>query len=153
MSDFEGLILSPMWTLKVNTWAGAVPGASHYMARLKRPIYLPDEDDRGPFLWSGSDNVEVEYTLTRDDARALSTGDFRWHAGDTSTRFFDRDSAVTAALARFAEIAEPGDWLVRDWSYEDGDDLLAGTPGKWERPSGSMRMGVGNPLSDRRFDP
>jgi hypothetical protein len=154
-----GLILSPEWRLALRTFRGVVPGASHYMATLTRRTYVPippdptspyDSERRGGH-WSGRDTEEVTYVLDRDAARRLSTHDFTWEVGDTSTHFFDRESAQAAAIARWHEIADDGEWLVMDSAYYDEDTLLAGERGDWTPPC-STRSGPGNPL-DKRFYP
>jgi len=106
-----------LWEVTLNTFAGVVPGATHWIATLAGRV----------------EDVEVHYVLDPAGAAALSTPDFRYHVGDYSNRFRDRRSAMAAGVAAFRFLAGPRDALAE--KYEDGvvlagpEDLVAAGTG------------------------
>lgn len=79
--------------LEIKTYAGTVPGASHYIARLR----FGDEVD-----------INVEHKLTARSAAKLNRDERRqgafktsYKAGQTSTRFEEREEAIRTGVAIF----------------------------------------------------
>lgn len=72
--------------LRITTWVGtSAVGAEHWYGR---------------FIYWSRNEIEVEHVLTADEAKRLNDGDGynTYEAGDTSTRFFDREDLIAAAV-------------------------------------------------------
>lgn len=115
-----------IWRLAVSTFVGTLSYAEHYMGTL-RP---PDKRDNpnifgGKYGW-GPDPVQVEYVLDEETAKRLSTDDFTYKVGWECSRFFSHEDVVAAGIAKFMELAEPGEILLSEYDYlTDGDKPLA----------------------------
>lgn len=106
------------WSLSLTTYAGSVPGASHWMVRIGR-------DDL--CLWTHQ-MTEIEYECDADQAAALSEPDYAYEIGWTTARFMSREAAVTAGIERFLADAEPGDVLYDARPYLDARLILTTHP-------------------------
>jgi hypothetical protein len=87
--------MSTLWMMKIASYAGIVPGASHHMARLR----------------GHNQDIEVEYTLDAEHARAISTHDFTYKVGDHSNRFLTEADAREAGVIVWRFCSNPGDAL------------------------------------------
>lgn len=148
-TDLSLTVTDPEWRLEIHTFRGLVPGAVHYSGTMRRAVWLPIPGDDS--CWSGRDSVRPERVLDAAGARALSTSDFRWHAGDTTTRFFTSEEVKAAAIETFERYAGPGEWLVMEHPVYDEDIVLAGEVGTRPARPSSSRTGPKNPLNARRF--
>lgn len=144
--DEADIVRNPEWTLKVRSFAGIVPGASHYQGDLERWCYAPVPDEpEVHFTWR--EHVDVERKISAAEARRLSTGDFSYQEGWYSDRYFSKAEVAARAIEVFELVRKPGDFLVHDDGEHDFDDLpvLAGEKIDWSSPGGRSRMGAGSP--------
>jgi hypothetical protein len=88
------------WVLKIRSFAGLVPGASHYMVSIH----------------GATEDVEIVYRMTPAEARKLSTHDFTERPGTVSARFLAEPPAQEAAITAFLHLCGPRDVLVSEYT-------------------------------------
>lgn len=101
-----------LWSIRTSTFAGLVPGASHYVVRLH----------------GRTEDVEVLYRMDVDDARALSSWDFTERPGTLTGRFRTRPAALAGAIAAWRSLAGERDVLIDEFDmgmvHAGPDDLV-----------------------------
>ena len=141
------VVKSPRWDLEISSFVGTLSYAEHYMGRIKRSLYQA-VDGEPDAAYSAYEIVTLDYVLDEDAAKRLSTDDYTWDAGDTSTRFFSRDSVVESAIRAMDQFAVEGEWL-EDYDFvKDEDIALWGEIGDDNCGFTRTRTGYGNPLKD-----
>lgn len=117
--------------LELQSWSGFVPGASHFMGRLKI---------------KGQDEVQIEHTLTKAEAKQLTRDDrrdgerpFVWSAGDTSNRFITEEAVIARAIEVATELGVTHLFLGSSCTCDPQKMLIGPEPIKtalnrlWER--------------------
>lgn len=95
--------MADLWELRIRSFVGISFGASHYYATLNAKI----ERDL---------KVQVTRQMTASEAADMCIEDEwdGWDENDATPRFDSENDAVTAGIAVWEEISQPGDGLIKD---------------------------------------
>jgi len=118
-------VLSSYWRdsiafLNLTSFAGAVPGASHWYATL----------------WFNKERHEVAHELSQREAALMNKSDgkdaddgFIWSPGDIASRYRSKEDAIRVAKEKWSEIAPEAKALVEGENYvAEPQPILAGLP-------------------------